>query len=143
MIRRPFIKHHPYVIYNLIVELQAKFNKILEEEAKRSLFLYIIELPYLHELNQEFFDSTGNLTSTGKLDYWKCIDHQIKLLDTSKYDNVLCPWMNRSQHIRDTSMDRVTLSSRVTNNLRRHNTDHRTIWGQAGRNSAKWNRHKY
>ena len=61
MIHRPYIRNHPYATYNLVVELRHKFNQFLEQEARKSMFAYVLEMEDTSQ-NPDFFDSTGNLT---------------------------------------------------------------------------------
>ena len=64
MIVRPFIKYHPFLQYNKVVELKNTFNELLKEVAGKYDCNEIIESNL--SLHEELFDSFGNLTFKGK-----------------------------------------------------------------------------
>ena len=82
MLQRPFIKHPPFPTYNLVVKLRSKFNKILEQEARKSKYSYILDVKNVPR-NSGNFDTMGNLTFAGKTEFWKEVNYfrQTEFLD--------------------------------------------------------------
>ena len=139
MIKRPFIKFHPFPHYNTVVELANKFNNIVDQETKKSRFAILIS-PDIR-MDAENFDNLGNLSFLGKTRFWKFIDAEIRSLDKDKnhthkhsLHSCLSPPPNSDQrhhlHRRKAShfnrRHDVRLPSQQINN---------DIWGEAGRRS--------
>ena len=82
MIKRPFIKFHPFPNYNTVVELANKFNNIVDQETRKSHFAISIS-PDIR-IDAENFDNLGNLSFLGKTRFWKFIDAEIRSLDKDK-----------------------------------------------------------
>ena len=160
MIHRPFIKNHPYATYNLIVELRGKFNSLLEQEARKSMYALIIETQN-HSADPEFFDSTGNLTYHGKVAFWLHIDREIKCYETSS-TTTLHPWIDNRTKTRETGQtfhtkkqnphrsNQPTFQMRnplwnhyrnqeVYNSRSKAHSSKTNIWGEAARVSAQLN----
>ena len=97
MIHRPFIKNHPYNTYNTVVQLRKNFNSLLEQESRKSMFALVLEMPN-QSSNSNFFDSTGNLTYAGKVNYWMHIDSMIERFETGS-TITLKPWMDSQENV--------------------------------------------
>ena len=128
MINHPFIRNHPFKTYNLVVDFRTKFNQILQSEAKKSRFALVLRptntLDYSHH-----FDNFGNLTFSGKKEYWRFLDSKLKNHD-------------RNEELLSTDMDNTKVSTRPAHNrgdgytrapltsseMGHSNAD---IWGQA------------
>ena len=78
MIVRPFIKYHPFLQYNKVVELKNTFNELLKEVAGKYDCNEIIESNL--SLHEELLDSFGNLTFKGKKAFWRDIDAKLRNL---------------------------------------------------------------
>ena len=79
MVSRPLIKHHPFPSNNIVVELQTKFNKILDNETRRSRYSTTINPAMRMDIKN--YDNLGNLSFTGKCNFWKFIDAEVRILD--------------------------------------------------------------
>ena len=149
MINRPLINCHPYNMYNLVVELRAKFNRTINVEVRKSHFSRILHAPNDAEL-PDYFDNFGNLTFQGKQEFWIFIDDQIARID--KYNDggesrgndtsTLPPngyrHFNRGDgHFQPSHQDSAGQSyssSRQTYNTERQNILHsQNIWGEVGK----------
>ena len=85
MINRPFIRDHIFKSYNIVVELRSKFNSVLELEVKHSRFCKTIE-PQDNAGNWEYFDTFGNLTFLGKINFWKYLNAKLKAQHSTRME---------------------------------------------------------
>ena len=105
MLKHPFIKFHPFPNYNSVVEMRLKFNRLLQQEVKKSHYTLAID-PDI-EFSMENFDSFGNLTFGGKVKFWRYIDVEFIKIDK--------PMHNRKsihQDVEDTSRNSEVASGR-------------------------------
>ena len=126
MINRPFIKHHTFPVYNLVVDLRSIFNRTLQQEIKCSKLSLLISPTDDTEI-RGYFDHFGNLTHEGKENFWTSVDSKLKCYDTGHgARNYLKPWMKLGNI---NSSDNPTTSTTTRDRM---NDD---IWGEAGRQS--------
>ena len=146
MVKRPFIKYHPYPQYNKVVELRHQFNSVLDDIAKARSYADMLEVDFGAQASD--FEALGNLTFREKMEFWKHIDKQIKkaITQPDEYQENQLPKSHGSgagdskqkyQHYQTSnfyeSTQRAKNKSRYRRNLTREFT--KDIWGEAGRRS--------
>ena len=156
MLKHPFIKFHPFPNYNSVVEMCLKFNRLLQQEVKKSCYALTIDLDI--EFSMENFDSFGNLTFGGKVKFWRYINAEFMKFDKSTHNH-----KSIQQDVEDNSrnnelstgrsscsepnlipphcLSRNWLVSRRNRNISTPKTTEKDIWGKASCMANQWHKH--
>lgn len=127
------LKRPDFSMNRCIFSLARKFNSILEDVIVGDKRSHILKIRVDHNLVN--FDSDGYLMPSGKLEYWRALDHDMKQFDcgdtelqlvrsTPPSSSVVAtapPWAVRDRHVRREDV----CSSPSFNHSARHN--HRAL----------------
>ena len=148
MIKRPFIKDHAFPFYNMVVDLRIIFNKILDDLLPSLRNVILID-PCV-KFDENSFDHFGNLTFTGKIQFWEFIDAEIRNIDNpSSFQHKKAPVnqhpevshhpqpdgqypKNIYSHHKSRTNQAFFRRSRSHHHSQAHSRNRKDIWGEAG-----------
>ena len=108
MLTRPITKDHEL---KKTWKLRPKFNSALEKILDIERYMHVINIPNMEEFR--FFDSKGELTSTGKEAFWKHLNTEIRRLDfnlAEAHQKLISDPVRETNKLRKTDQARRTSS---------------------------------
>ena len=138
MINRPFIKYHPFPQYNMVTDLRTEFNKLIDKVAAFYPTSTTIDSSFYNTAKD--FDSLGNLSFQGKLNFWKKVNDNLKKLCKGKLEEEQLQESYLSDQLQEHKNNTRRNLSREFSEVKRSQTQQSTkedIWGEAGRRSRQ------